>query len=272
MRPFDARALMTANKSRGTVTVASNRSQLNPAASELERHRARPAALLLLRRRCGLVPLIGKYHRRPAIPTPLLPEATQGRKIHMRPRDQHILTREPRQQLVPRRRSRRLVDVEHRGDLWTLQLDAQCMDDVAPKQDFLSLRRKFIAGMSRGMTRQGDEFHAVDDFLGATKRMPFTGLDVRRCDRLRTLEEWLGVLRRLGSDVRRQPKVAVGLRDVHVGMWKDALAVVSGQTADVIGMEVRDQHDVDVFRRAACATEAARQAPEWSPTPPRAGH
>ena len=57
----------------------------------------------------------------------------------MRPRDQHILTREPRQQLVPRRRSRSLVDVEHRGDLWTLQLDAQCMDDVAPKQEFVSL-------------------------------------------------------------------------------------------------------------------------------------
>jgi hypothetical protein len=48
-------------------------------------------------------------------------------------------SREPRQQLVPRRRSCSLVDVEHRGDLWTLQLDAQCMDDVAPKQDFLSL-------------------------------------------------------------------------------------------------------------------------------------
>src|SRR6476659_8020114 len=125
--------------------------------------------------------------------------------------------------------------------------------------------------MARGMTRQGHEFHAVDDWLGATKRVPLTGLDVRRCDRLRTLEEWLCILRRLGSDIRRQPKVAVGLRDVHIGMWKDALAVLSGQTADVIGMEVRDQHDVDVFRRVACAAEAARQAPECSPTPPGAG-
>src|SRR5712692_8103281 len=137
-----------------------------------------------------LVPLIGKYHRRPAILTPLLAQATQGRKIHMRPRDQHILPRELRQRLVPRRRSRSLVDVEHRGDLWTRQLDSQRMNDVAPKQDCLSVRRKFIARMSRGMTRQGDEFHAVDDFLGATKRTPLTGLDVRRCDRLRTLEEW----------------------------------------------------------------------------------
>src|SRR6476620_12249542 len=93
--------------------------------------------------------------------------------------------------------------------------------------------------MSRGMARQGDEFHAVDDRLGATKRAPLTGLDVRRCDRLRTLEEWLCILRRLGSDVRRQPKVAFGLRDVHIGMWKDALAVLGGQTADVIGMKVR---------------------------------
>jgi len=67
----------------------------------------------------------------------------------MRPCDQHILTREPRQQLVSRRRSRSLVDVEHCGDLRTLQLDVQCMDDVAPKQGFSSLRRKFIAVMSR---------------------------------------------------------------------------------------------------------------------------
>src|SRR5947209_18391257 len=95
----------------------------------------------------------------------------------MRPRDQNILARELRQQLMPRRRSRSLVDVENRGDLGMLQLDALCMDDVAPKQDFLSLRRKFIAGMSRGMTRQRDDLHAVDDWLGATKRVPLTGLD-----------------------------------------------------------------------------------------------
>src|SRR5216684_424438 len=86
-----------------------------------------------------LVPLTGEYHRRPAIPTPFLVQATQGRKIHMRPRDQKILARELRQQLMPRRRSRSLVDVENRGDLGMLQLDAQCMDDVAPKQDLLAL-------------------------------------------------------------------------------------------------------------------------------------
>src|SRR6266852_3201839 len=173
-----------------------------------------------------LVPLIGKYGRRPAMPTPLLAQATQGRKIHMRPRDQDILARELRQQLKPRRRGRSLVDVEERGDLGMLQLDAQCMDNVAPKQDVLSLRRKFIAGMSRGMTRQRDELHAVDDWLGATERMPLTGLDVRRCDGLRTLEERLRILRRLGRDVRRQPELAFGLRDVNVGIWKDALSVL----------------------------------------------
>src|SRR6266851_1832582 len=125
--------------------------------------------------------------------------------------------------------------------------------------------------MARGMSRQGDECHAVDDWLGPTKRVPLTGLDVRRCDGLRTLEEWLCILRRLSGDVRRQPKVAFGLRDVHFGMWKDALSVLSGQTADVIGMEVRDQHDVDFFRRVACAAEAPGQAPECSLTPPGAG-
>src|SRR5437899_1407502 len=125
--------------------------------------------------------------------------------------------------------------------------------------------------MSRGMTRQRDDLHAVDDWLGATKRVPLTGLHVRRCDGLRALEEWLCILRRLRSDVRRQPKVAFGLRDVNIGIWKDALSVLSGQAADVIRMEVRDQNDADFFRRVACAAEAARQAPECSPTPPGAG-
>src|ERR1700682_741373 len=96
--------------------------------------------------------------------------------------------------------------------------------------------------MSRGMTRQRDELHAVDDWLGASKRVPLAGLDVRRGDGLRTPEERLRILRRLSSAFRRQPKVAFGLRDVNIGLWKDALSVVSGQAADVIGMEVRDQN------------------------------
>src|SRR5713101_354201 len=125
--------------------------------------------------------------------------------------------------------------------------------------------------MSRGMIRQRDELHAVDDWLGATKRVPLTGLYVRRCDGLRTLEERLRILRRLSSDFRRQPKVAFGLCDVNVGIWKDALSVLSGQAADVIGMEVRDQNDVDFFRRVARAAQAACQPPECSPTPPGAG-
>src|SRR5467141_2083851 len=125
--------------------------------------------------------------------------------------------------------------------------------------------------MSRGMTRQRDDLYAFDDWLGATERVPFTGLDVRRCDGLRTLEERLRILRRLSSDFRRQPKIAFSLRDVDLGIWKDALSVLSGEAADVIGVEMRDQNEVDVFRRIACAAEAARQAAERSPTKPGAG-
>src|SRR6202795_1458080 len=126
--------------------------------------------------------------------------------------------------------------------------------------------------MSGGMTRQRNELHAVHDRRGtSTKRMPLTGIDIRRCDGLRTLEERLRILWRLGSDFRRQPKVAFGLRDVDLGIWKDTLSVLSGETADVIGVEVRHQNEVDFFRRVACTAEAARQAPERSPTPPGAG-
>src|SRR5438128_11524502 len=102
--------------------------------------------------------------------------------------------------------------------------------------------------MSRGMTRQRDELHAVDNWLSATKRVPLTGLDVRRCDGLRTLEERLRILRRLSSDFRRQPKVAFGLRDVPIAIRKDALSVLSAQSADVIGTEVRHQNELAFAR------------------------
>src|SRR5258708_4905334 len=125
--------------------------------------------------------------------------------------------------------------------------------------------------MSRSMAGQRDELHAVDDGLGATKRVPLTGLDVRRCDGLRTPEERLRILRRLSSELRRQPKVAFGLGDVNIRLWKDAISVVSGQAADVIGMKVRDQNEVDFFRRVACAAEAPQQTPKCSSTPPGAG-
>src|SRR6266436_3142057 len=125
--------------------------------------------------------------------------------------------------------------------------------------------------MSRGMTRQRDDLYAVDDWFGATKRVPLAGLDVWRGDGLRTLEERLRILRCLRSDFGRQPKVTFGLRDVNIGIGKDALSVLRREAADVIGMEVRDQNEVDFFRRVACAAEAARQAPESSTTPPGAG-
>jgi hypothetical protein len=94
---------------------------------------ARSAALLFL------CPLICKCHWRPAIATPLLVQATQARKQHMRPRDHNVLVRELRQQLIPCHRSRSRVDVEEDRDLGMLQLDALCVDNVSPKQDCFSL-------------------------------------------------------------------------------------------------------------------------------------
>jgi len=62
---------------------------------------------------------------------------------------------------------------------------------------------------------------------------------------LRTLEEWLRILRRLCSYFRRQPEAAFGLRDIDLGVWKDMLSVLNRQAADVIGMEVREQDNID---------------------------
>src|SRR2546425_9664012 len=125
--------------------------------------------------------------------------------------------------------------------------------------------------MSGGMTGQRDGLHAVDDWLRATEGVPLTGLDVRRCNGLRTLEKWLRILRRLCSDYRRQPEAAFGLRDINLGIRKDALSVLSGQAADVIGMEVCEQDDIDFFGGVARAAEAVDQAPECSAAPPGAG-
>jgi len=44
----------------------------------------------------------------------------------MRRRDQNILSREPSQQLILRRRSPSLLDLENRGYPGMLQLDALC--------------------------------------------------------------------------------------------------------------------------------------------------
>src|SRR5260370_1436524 len=113
--------------------------------------------------------------------------------------------------------------------------------------------------MSRSMTAERYDLHAVNDLIGVAKRVPLSGLDVWRCDALCTLEELLRILRRLGGDFRRQPKVAICLCDVDVGIWEDDLSVRSGQAADVVGVEERYQADVDFFRRV-CWGSAARAA------------
>ncbi len=121
------------------------------------------------------------------------------------------------------------------------------------------------------MTAERYDLHAVNDLVGVTKRVPFTGLDVRPCDGLRTLEERLRIVRRLGSDFRRQPKVAICLCDIDVRIGKDDLPILSGQAADVVRVKVRDQYNVDLFRRVPSAAEVGYQVPELSPTKPDAG-
>src|SRR5258707_616946 len=172
---------------------------------------------------------------------------------------------------LARGRGRSRVAIKCHSDFWVWKLKTLHVHDVAPKYNLLSLGRKFVTGMSRGMTAERRDLHAVNDLIGVAKRVPLSGLDVWRRDPLCTLEELLRILRRLGGDFRRQPKVAICLCDVDVSIWKDDLSVRSGQAADVVGVEVRDQDDVDFFRRVSCAAEVARQVPELSPTKPGAG-
>src|ERR1700692_4386697 len=125
--------------------------------------------------------------------------------------------------------------------------------------------------MSGGMTMQRDKLHSVHYCVGVNKRAPFAGLDVRRCNGLRALKERWHILRRLSGDFRRQPKVAFCLRDVDLGIWKDAISVLSREPADVVGVEVSDQNKVDFFRCVACSAKVPHQVPERSSTKPSAG-
>src|SRR5580700_6927395 len=109
--------------------------------------------------------------------------------------------------------------------------------------------------MSWRMTTQRDELHAIHDRVGVTKRVPLAGLDVWGRDGLGTLEELLRIRWRFGSDFRRQPKVAFCLRDVDLGIWKDAISVLGREPADVIGVEVSDQNQVDFFWCVACSAK-----------------
>src|SRR5258708_19774812 len=97
--------------------------------------------------------------------------------------------------------------------------------------------------MSRGMTRQRDDLYAVDDWFGATKRVPLTGLDVWRCDGLRTLEERLRILRCLSIDFLRQPKVPFGLRYVNIVIWESPLSFLTAQPPAVLAIHPPTQHD-----------------------------
>src|SRR6202041_2085133 len=67
------------------------------------------------------------------------------------------------------------------------------------------------------------------------------------------------------------PKVAFCLRDVDVGIWKDAISVSGREATDVIGMQKGDQNKVHFPRCVTCAPEATHQVPERSPTKPAAG-
>src|SRR5258708_9221198 len=56
-----------------------------------------------------------------------------------------------------------------------------------------------------------------------------------------------------------------------MGVGKDAFSVLSGEAADMIGVEVRHQNAVDLLRCVACTSQALDQATQSSPAEPRAG-
>jgi len=78
----------------------------------------------------------------------------------------------------------------------------------------------------------------VDDWLGASKRVPLTALMVRRCDGLRTLEDGCASFGALAAISGGQTKSLFGpsRRTSAFGKTRP-FAVVSGQAGDVNRME-----------------------------------
>src|SRR5271163_1650007 len=129
------------------------------------------------------MPLAPSYSQFPPYAAAPVPETTCAA-----PRSRS-LARELRQQLISCHRSRSRIAIENHRDFGMLQLDALYVDDVAPKQDLFPLGRKFITGLSGGVTMERDDLHAVNDVLRVAKRVPLAGLDVWRCDALHSLEK-----------------------------------------------------------------------------------
>jgi len=69
-------------------------------------------------------------------------------------------------------------------------VDSLCMDDI-PQNRFLPLTK--IHSVCRGMTMQGTDFHAVDDWLGAANVATYRP-DVRACRWLCAAGRTVGIL------------------------------------------------------------------------------
>ena len=124
--------------------------------------------------------------------------------------------------------------------------------------------------MARGMTRQGDEFHAVDDFVVPLSVRHLLALmygAAMACALWKNGCASFGAFSAMSGDNQK----SLSAFATYTSALETRACRPGWSTADVIGMEVRDQHDVDFFRRVAGAAEAPRQAPECTPTPPRAG-
>ena len=156
-----------------------------------------------------------------------------------------------REELSPGLDRGRAVDVELDTDAGSSHLYRHDVHDVSPDQERLPLRRDFVTHMAGRVTDDGVRPNAGHDGVRTFEWPPLAGGDVW-CGRIaRDLEKDLRLGRRFSRNVGRQPEVAVCLRHADFGIAKDAAAVRAIDTADVIGMKMRNEDDVDLIRRIA---------------------
>ena len=105
--------------------------------------------------------------------------------------------------------------------------------------------------MAGCVTDDGVRPNAGHDRVRAFEWPPLPGGDVW-CGRIACdLKKDQRLGRRFSRDAGLQPEVAVCLRHADLRIAKDAAAVRAIDTADMIGMKMRNENDVDLIRRIA---------------------
>jgi hypothetical protein len=145
----------------------------------------------------------------------------------------------------PRRDRLLAIDVEHRSGVGHRHLQARHMHNVAPDHDGITPRFDQPSSLARRMPRLGDSGHAGKDRTVANGA---DAISVRRGRKPRALAELECLRRRAARRIRIAEQVQIRLVHHEFRLREDGLSVLIDEPVHVVGMKMRHQDRVDVFR------------------------